>query len=148
MIVILKPNSIKEITIIKAISPTYQAVKSVLEDWAESYRQRDMKRLLAAVSPDPDVSMYGTGADEKRIGLAGIQAQAERDWSQTESSAFVLNEPAISAAGSVAWAAADAVFQLTAGGGEMALPARFTAVLEKRDDQWLLVQAHFSLSAP
>src|SRR5919109_1919052 len=135
-------------TTMKANPTTYKAVKSVLEDWAESYRQRDIKRLLAAVAPDPDVIMYGTGADEKRIGIAGIQAQAERDWSQTESAAFVLNEPAISASGSVAWVAADAVFRLTAGGGEMALPARFTAVLEKRDDQWLLVQAHFSLSAP
>ena len=132
----------------KANSTTYQEVRSVLYEWAESYRQRDIKRLLAAVAPDPDVIMYGTGADEKRIGLAGIQTQAERDWSQTESAAFVLNEPAISAAGSVAWVAADAVFQLTAGGQEMALPARFTGVFEKRDDQWLRVQAHFSLPAP
>lgn len=132
----------------KANLTTYQEVKSVLEGWSESYRQRDMKRLLAYVSPDPDVIMYGTGADEKRMAAAGIQAQAERDWSQTEASAFILNEPSISSAGSVAWAAADAVFQLTAGGQEMALPARFTAVLEKREDKWLIVQAHFSLPAP
>ncbi|MCI0553316.1 MAG: nuclear transport factor 2 family protein [Anaerolineae bacterium] len=132
----------------KADPTTYQAVKSVLDNWAESYRQRDIQRLLASVAPDPDVIMYGTGADEKRIGIAGIQAQAERDWSQTESAAFILNETSISSAGSVAWAAADAVFQLTAGGQEMALPARFTAVLEKREDNWLIVQAHFSLPAP
>jgi ketosteroid isomerase-like protein len=135
-------------TTMKADPTTYQTIRSVLEGWTESYRQRDIKRLLAAVAPDPDVIMYGTGADEKRIGLAGIQAQAERDWSQTESAAFSLTEPTISAAGSVAWVAADAVFQLTAGGQEMALPARFTGVFEKREDQWLIVQAHFSLPAP
>lgn len=62
--------------------------------------------------------------------------------------AFILHEPAISAAGSVAWASADATFKVEAGGQEMAFPARFTGVFEKRDDQWLVAQAHFSLPAP
>ena len=30
----------------------------------------------------------------------------------------------------------------------MAFPVRFTGVFEKRDDRWLVVQAHFSLPAP
>jgi hypothetical protein len=40
--------------------------------------------FLALLVPDPDVFLYGTGADEKRQGLAEIQAQAERDWSQSD----------------------------------------------------------------
>jgi ketosteroid isomerase-like protein len=35
-----------------------------------------------------------------------------------------------------------------AGGQEMAFPARLTCVFEKREDQWLVAQAHFSLPAP
>ncbi|MGQ0601882.1 MAG: nuclear transport factor 2 family protein [Anaerolineales bacterium] len=132
----------------KANPTTYQAVKAVLDDWADSYVKRDLKRLLGHVAPDPDVLMYGTNADEKRIGLAGIQTQAERDWSQTDSAEFVLHDPAISSAGSVAWASADATFKVEAGGQQMAFPARFTAVLENRDGKWLVVQAHFSLPAP
>jgi ketosteroid isomerase-like protein len=54
----------------------------------------------------------------------------------------------VSAAGNVAWAAADAVFKATVAGQELSLPARVTAVLEKRGDQWLVVQSHFSLPAP
>jgi len=132
----------------KANSTTYQAVKVVLDDWADSYVKRDIKRLLSHVAPDPDVLMYGTNADEKRIGLAGLQAQVERDWSQTDAAAFILPDLAISAAGPVAWASADAIFKLEAGGQPMAFPARFTAVLENRDGKWLVVQAHFSLPAP
>lgn len=52
----------------------------------------------------------------------------------------------ISAAGPVAWAAA-ASFELTIGDQAMSLPARITYVLEKRGEQWLMVQAHFSLPA-
>ena len=132
----------------KANSTTHQAVKAALENWADSYTRRDIKRLLACVAPDPDVLMYGTGADEKRIGLAGIQTQVERDWAQTDAATFILHDPAISAAGSVAWASADATFKLDAGGQQMAFPARFTGVFEKREDQWLVAQAHFSLPAP
>jgi ketosteroid isomerase-like protein len=132
----------------KADSTTQQAVKAVLNAWADSYRRRDMQRMLACIAPDPDVLMYGTNADEKRIALAGIQAQAERDWSQTDRAEFVLHDPLISAAGSVAWAAADATFKIEAGGQMLAFPARVTTVLENRDGRWLVVQAHFSLPAP
>lgn len=132
----------------KANSTTYQAVKAALDNWADSYAKRDIKRLLAGIAPDLDVLMYGTGADEKRIGLAGIQAQAERDWAQTDSAAFILHEPMISAAGPVAWASADATFKVEVGGQAMAFPARFAGVFEKRDEAWLVVQAHFSLPAP
>jgi ketosteroid isomerase-like protein len=47
----------------------------------------------------------------------------------------------------VAWAAADATFSVEMGGQQMAFPVRFTGVLEKRSDKWLVVQAHFSLPA-
>ena len=127
---------------------TYQSIKTALDTWAESYAKRDIKRLLAGVTPDPDLVMYGTGADEKRIGLAGLQTQAERDWSQTDAAAFILHDPLISSAGSVAWVSSDATFKVEAEGQELAFPARFTGVFEKRDEAWLVVQAHFSLPAP
>lgn len=131
----------------KADAMTETALKAVLDKVAEAYVQRDLALLLSAFAPDPDVVMYGTGADEKRIGLAEIQAQAERDWSQTESAAVTYEWSSISAAGSVAWAATDASFNLKADGQEMTLPARLTFVLEKRGEQWLIVQGHFSFPA-
>ncbi len=131
----------------KADAKTHSEVKTALDNWADSYVKRDIKRLLACIAPDVDVLMYGTGADEKRAGLHGIQAQAERDWSQTEASAFILHDPVISASGPVAWVAADATFSVRVGGQDMAFPARLTSVFEKRDGRWLVAQAHFSLPA-
>ena len=131
----------------KADATTEAAVKAVLDKFAEAYAKRDMTLLLSMIAPDPDVVMYGTGADEKRIGQAGIQAQAERDWSQAESASITYDWVSVSAAGSVAWAATDGSFTLKAGGQEMTLPGRFTIVLEKRGELWLIVQAHVSLPA-
>jgi uncharacterized protein (TIGR02246 family) len=131
----------------KADPITEAAVKAVLDKVAEGYARRDLALLLSAFAPDPDVVMYGTGADEKRIGFAEVQAQAERDWSQTESASVTYEWTSISAAGSVAWAATDASFNLKADGQEMTLPARITFVLEQREGQWLIVQGHFSFPA-
>jgi ketosteroid isomerase-like protein len=126
---------------------TEAAVKAVMDRLADGYARRDMALLRAAFAPDPDVVMYGTGADEKRVGLAEIQAQAERDWSQSEAVSLTYGWTSISSAGSVAWVAADAVFSVKAGGEVMTLPARITLVLEKRGEQWPIVHAHFSFPA-
>jgi ketosteroid isomerase-like protein len=53
----------------------------------------------------------------------------------------------VSEAGSVAWVAGRASVQARVEGQDLILAGRFTAVLEHRDDRWLLVQTHFSLPA-
>jgi ketosteroid isomerase-like protein len=132
----------------KADAQTEAAVRNVLDRLAQSYAQRDWEVLRAILAPDPDVLMYGTQADEKRIGLGEIKAQAERDWSQSESGSIEYDWTMVSAAGDVAWVAADVLFRATIEGQDLALPGRLTAVLEKRGDQWLIAQSHFSFPAP
>lgn len=129
----------------KADKKTESEVMAVLTKAHDAYARRDIDGLLAAFVPDADVIMIGTGADEKRIGLAEIRAQAERDWAQTEASSLQFGWHSVSAAGSVACVATDATFNIKAGGQEMAIPARMTAVLEKRGEKWLVLQAHYSL---
>jgi hypothetical protein len=102
---------------------------------------------MACFAPDADVVMYGTGADEKRVGPDQIRLQAERDWSQSDEVSLGLDWVSVSAAGPVAWAAVDATFSVRAGGESMSFPARLTTVLENRSGDWLLVQAHFSFPA-
>lgn len=131
----------------KADLITEAAVKAVLDKVTEGYAKRDIALLRSAFASDPDVVMYGTGADEKRIGLAEIQAQAERDWSQSEAAGMEFGWTSISTAGPVAWAAGDAAFKFKSGEQEVRLPARFTCVLEKRLEKWFIMQAHFSFPA-
>ena len=45
---------------------------AVLNKMGEAYARRDKEAFLDLLVPDSDVFLYGTGADEKRRGLAEI----------------------------------------------------------------------------
>jgi uncharacterized protein (TIGR02246 family) len=131
----------------KADAKTEAEVKAVLTSLTDSYQKRDMEGLMACFAPDSDAVFYGTGADEKRIGPAEIRIQARRDWDQTEAISMAFDWISVSAAGPVAWAAADGAFKIRAGGQAFTMPARATFVLEKRDGKWLIVLGHYSAPA-
>lgn len=131
----------------KANGKTEAAVMQVVDQFNEAYARRDIDTLLALIAPDSDVVLLGTGADERRVGQAEFKFQAERDWSQTDALAFELGWNSISAAGSVAWLAAEATGRGRVNGQEMSFPLRMSAVLEQRKDKWLFVQMHVSAPA-
>lgn len=125
---------------------TEAAVKTVLDRLAEVYVTRDVELLRAVFAPDPDIVMYSPGAKERFVGLSAIEAKAASDWSKSEAASLAYRRTSVSTAGSVAWAAVDADFTVTAGGQETTLPVHITFVLEKRGDGWLIVHAHYSLA--
>src|SRR5678816_376568 len=129
----------------KAPKNTESSVKVVLERLAEAYAKRDIGLLRSVFASDSDVLLYGTGADEKRVGFSEIQQQAERDWSQTDAVEVSYGWTSISSTGSVAWVASDAAFKFKADSRDLVLPARLTVVLEKQGEQWLIVHMHCSL---
>lgn len=131
----------------KADPKTEAAVMNVMNQMTEAYAKRDLDALLALWAPDPDVVGIGTGGDEKRIGLAERKTQLERDFAQSEAISVELGWSLVSAAGSVAWVAADAIVHTKVSGQEISFPGRFTAVLEQRSGRWLLMQTHFSMPA-
>ena len=128
----------------KADSMIEKAVKTILDKFAESYARCDLKSAMSLIAPDADVVIYGTGAEEKRIGPEEIKTQFERDWAQIEEPALEYKWISISAAGNVAWAAIDAVFKGNVDGHNLKFQSRITKVLEKRGDRWFIVQGDFS----
>ena len=129
----------------KADTRTETAVMERLDAFFNAFARRDLEALLAHFTSDPDVVIIGWGVDERRIGPAEIRTQVERDWSQTEAASFEYTWTSVSAANGVAWVAAETLAHATSDGEEMHFPGRLTAVLEQRGEQWLIVQAHFSL---
>jgi len=131
----------------KANAQTEAAIKKVIDKFLEAYQKRDLESLMSVLLEDADQIMYGTGADEKRIGKDQIKLQAQRDWAQTDEIAFSFPWVQISAQGSVAWVAGDGTGQGKAGGQKFQFPLRMTGVFVQRDDDWFLVQSHISLPA-
>ncbi len=126
---------------------TEAAVMSVVRQFAETFNTHDINSGLALFASDPDVVFIGTGGDEKCIGLAEIKAELERAFTQSERSLIQIGWYSVSAAGSVAWGAADAVIQAKVSGQEIRFPVRLTNVLEKRGGKWLILQSHASMPA-
>ncbi len=131
----------------KADGKTQSEVTAALVGLFEAYNKRDLKGMLAFAAPDADVLVIGSGQDERSIGAGDFGKSSQRDWGQSEAASVNFKDPAVSMAGSVSWLAADAKFQFTMGGKESILPGRLTAVLEKRNGKWLLMQMHFSVAS-
>ena len=123
----------------RADETTETAVTAVLDKLAEVYVTRDLAVMRAIFAPDPDVVMYSPGT-EARVGLSEIVAKAESDWSKSDAASLTYGWTS-------AWVATDADFTVKVGEQERTIPARITFVLEKRGEQWLIVQAHYSFTA-
>jgi len=123
------------------------AVVGALNDMMSSYEKRNIDEVLSYFAPSPTVMVYGTGADEKRIGLDEIRYQIERDWAQSEGLSFNLDSNVVGTHGDVAWVASDITISGNIPGyGQVAFPARLTTVLRDYDGSWLI--EHFHTSVP
>lgn len=129
----------------KADNQTTSEVKDTLNRFANAFRKRDIASLTTMLAPDPDVTFFGTGGDEERVGLSEIKEQFERDWSQSESTSIDLGGLSVSSAGPVAWVAGDVTLRAKTNGKEITFPGRVTAVMDKRDGHWLIDQWHLSV---
>lgn len=131
----------------KADTKTEAAVIGAFNRFLKAYETRDGRSLLSLFVPDPDVVLYGTGADEKRIGQAAIKTQFERDWSQSEAASLKFDWHSVSLAGGAALVAADGTAHVKVGGQQVTMPLRATVVFEQRGNSWLVAQMHVSTPA-
>jgi class 3 adenylate cyclase/ketosteroid isomerase-like protein len=132
---------------VKADAETEAAVLATMDRFIEGYANRDVQSITGLYAPDDDVLLFGTGPDEKRVGLAEIKSQLERDFSQTEAAAITLERAKVWARGPVAWMAVETIISWETGGSEFSIPLRWTIVLEKRNEKWLWVHSHTSITA-
>lgn len=120
-------------------------VMNVVRQWFEAFAKGDIAGVLAFVAPDPDVVIIGTEKNDKCIGLLELKTAAERAFAETKGASVKIGWHSVSTAGSLAWVAADVTFQGKTSKGEIYLPLRYTGVLEKRGNRWIIVQSHDSL---
>ena len=132
----------------KASKKTEAEVIAVLETFGQAYTKSDRGMLLSLFAPDADLVFIGSGWDERRVGAAEVNVQFHRDRSQARFIGWDWTWRSVSARGPVAWAAAEASLLVSVQRQRLTLPrVRFTAVLEKRDGGWRIVQGHTSVPA-
>ncbi|MBI4261328.1 MAG: nuclear transport factor 2 family protein [Actinobacteria bacterium] len=131
----------------RADTETEAAVMRSFDELWKAYETRDGDRLLSLFVPDGDVLLYGTGADEKRVGPAEIRANFERDWSQSETAYLSFDWHSVSSAGEVALVGADGAAHVRVEGQDVTMPVRATMAFERRGEKWLVAQMHVSTPA-
>lgn len=126
---------------------TEKAVREVLDALWDAFSRKDADAWMRLFSPDEDVVLIGSGADEWRVGPAEVRANMERDFAQADSLAARYGDLSVSGREDVAWAACPVSIRVRGGDEEVAFDIRLTLVIEQRDGQWRIAQFHGSLPA-
>ena len=129
----------------KADATTVSNVMFVLTQFADAFHRRNINDLIRLFASDSDVVAIGSDADEKCVGIHEIKALFNRYFENFEALSLELRDTMISTAGQVAWVAADYTITLETGDQETTKYGRLTFVLEKRCDNWLILQIHHSV---
>lgn len=124
------------------------AVRGTLDAYAERYACKDGAALTELFADDPDVLLFGTGADERWVGRPAIRNQFARNFEEASQARFEWTSQHVAACGSDgAWVAAEAIVHVTVGNAVRSIPIRFTVVLERRAGQWVWLHRHASVAA-
>jgi hypothetical protein len=122
-------------------------VLAVLKQFGDAYAKRDLELIRSLILPGPDTTMIGTGKDEKCVGLEAILSQIKRDWEQAESFTMEWKDSQVKSEGTAAWVMGDCLGKAMVKGESIELLMRYTAVLVRMGERWLIAQTHFSLPA-
>ncbi len=121
-----------------------EVLKTVREMW-KAYARMDAEAVLAFYAPDPDTVVMGSGSDEVYVGPKQAKRGLTRDFAQARRVKVALAKVRVSAAGTVAWLAANCRFEAYIAGCNVEMAGRLTMVLEKRKGGWLILQSHFAM---
>ncbi len=129
----------------KADNVVKKEILTVVDEFIETYSKRDIKGIMSLVAPDSDVCLLDAEPGQRSVGLSAIKANLIGSWSQYEASSHEFNWINISAAGAVAWIASEVHFKVKSAWQSIIIPCHVTAVFEKREDKWFMMQSHFSI---
>lgn len=129
--------------------PEYETVKAVIEDSIGWAIEKDLDRLLQIFANDDDLLIWWVGSNAGANGIDDLKKTAETVWMTDDFKAtrFEFRNLRIrfSEDGKMAWYSCH-LDDCGIWKGQEACMAnvRNTGVLEKREDQWTIVQSHAS----
>ena len=129
----------------KADAHTEAEIKALVEDMWREYANRNLEACMRYWTSDSDLIAVGTGVDELRLGPDELKDGFKRDFEQAEDVKISIDWLRLSAAGNVAWSAANVQMSATVNNHRVTLPCRLTNVFEKRDGMWRIVLLHLSM---
>ena len=123
-------------------------VKAVLDQLIKASETEDMESLSQVYAHDDDMVIFGTDVGERLVGWDALKALMQKQFDATEDSQLNVRDEVVHVheSGRVAWFSETIDWELTVEGQTVKLEGlRATGVLEKRNDNWVIVQLHYSV---
>ena len=124
------------------------AAKATMNQFWQSFETMDINLLTEVTGHDPDMVIIGTDAAERWVGYEEFRTAMEQQFAAMESVETSLYDEVfkIHDCGDVAWYSGMADFNGVSLGENFEIAGlRVTAVLEKQDAKWVIVQYHGSM---
>ena len=131
----------------KQSTDTDAEIRSTLEKLYAAWSDLDPAKAAPFYAKDPDLTFFDV-APMKYNGWAEYAAGVPEAFAAYRSGKFTLNDDLrLHRQGNWAWATATWRAELTKkdGGSEEHLEGRYSAILEKRGNKWLIVHEHMSV---
>ncbi len=117
----------------------------ILNSYAKAYANKDLDSMLELFLDDPDIVAIGTGQDEWVYGFGELKEGFKRDIAQSENINVEFDNISVSNVENAAWASSYMNMNAKVSGEEIILRGRLTTVFKKVEDNWYIVQLHYSL---
>lgn len=128
----------------QADSSTEDAIYAVLQRFTDAVHARDADAVMGLFAADADVCLFGSEGGEKAIGRVAVGELFRWMTQQYKELRWEWTWRQVSAAGNVAWLAAEAIIHSRTEEERDRVPYRLTAVFERRDGGWCWMLYHGS----
>jgi ketosteroid isomerase-like protein len=123
-------------------------VEAVLDQMIKASETEDMELLSQVYAHDDDMVIFGTDAGERLVGWETLKELMQKQFDATENSKLNVRDEVIHVhnSGKTAWFSQIIDWELTADSQTVKLEGlRASGVLEKRNENWVIVQLHYSI---
>jgi ketosteroid isomerase-like protein len=122
--------------------------QSVVDDFWRAIKTQDVELLSRVVANDDEMIVFGTDAAERWIGSSAFLSAEEQMMQAFDVEDLVRRQETfqVHSRGGVAWFSTVFDIEISMNGEAAGLNGlRTTGVLEKRNDDWVIVQSHTSV---
>jgi ketosteroid isomerase-like protein len=126
------------------------AVENVLEKYVIANENKDFSLIAQIWAEDENIILLGTDSHEKYIGWKQIKKAIQKQFKEFQDTYISITDQKINVneSGNTAWFSQFLNYNFIYRDEAMSFEGiRFTGVLEKREDNWVLVQGHLSIPA-
>ena len=127
-----------------------ESIENLLENYILANENQDFDLIETIWAPDEDIILYGTDSDERLMGWSNIEGAIKEQFGYITDTYISASNQFIklNCTGNTAWFAETLNYNYMYKGEAHSYEGlRFTGVVEKIEDSWVLVQAHLSVPA-